>query len=337
MLPAFHNGFLMDKTSRRSERKPIQQIRQELQNADVVVFHRPEDPSYFQLINLLRRDGKKIVVDNDDTFKLTDFHPLAEFTPDGKHTDSLKKRQDNIDLGISTADLVTASTDFLAAEYRVLNDNVIVLPNCVDPDHWPEPKRGNGKVRIGIVGSAAIEYDYLHVKDIIRHLSWRDDVEMVMFGLGDKEHREKNPIVTKVFKDEYAFWDEINPIHFPWCKNYEYQEKLNEAMLDIMIIPRKDNYFNRCKSNVKFLEAAMLEIPIVAQSFPDGPYEEVTPDMGVLIKDDKEWLPALNELIEDVEKRREMGRKAKEYVLEHYDIKKHAHKWAEAYEKLCER
>ena len=166
MLPAFHNGFSMDRSSRRSERKPINDIKHELFDADVVVFHRPEHKSYHTLVNMLKKDGKKIVIDNDDTFKLDDYHPLAQFGAEGEHQESLKARNDSMDGALKIADLVTCSTEFLAEEYRKINDNVVVLPNCVDQYDWDEPLRNEGKkTRIGIVGSAAIEYDYLHVKD----------------------------------------------------------------------------------------------------------------------------------------------------------------------------
>ena len=334
MLPAFHNGFSMDKTSRTSERKPLGIIKKELEWADIVVFHRPENEEYAQLIRILKEAGKKIVVDNDDTFKLTDFHPLAEFTPGGKKHNSLAKRTKLMDNAIKTADLVTTTTEFLAKEYRKLNKNVVVLPNYVDPMDWGEPKRTSGKVRVGIIGSTAIEYDYLHIKPVLRNLSDRKDVELVMFGLGNKEHRKKNPIVTKVFKEEYKFWDSLNIDHFPWCPNYEYQDRLNDMKLDFMIIPRKDNYFNRCKSNIKFLEASMLEIPVIAQSFDNGPYEERTPDMGILIKDNKDWEEAIERLILNKHLRRTMGETAKQYVLKNYNIETNYLKWADAYQTL---
>ena len=169
---------------------------------------------------------------------------------------------------------------------------------------------------------------------MIKKLSERDDVEILMFGLGDIKHRKANPLVTKVFSDEYKFWDSINMTQFPWVKRYMYNDTLNEMELDIMLIPRKDNYFNRCKSNVKFLEAAMCEIPVIAQSFENGPYEEITPDMGVLIKDNNDWEKEINRLIDDKKLRREMGKNARDYVLKNYDINDHAHEWADAYKSL---
>lgn len=334
-LPCIHNGYRTDKPIRYEDRLSIGNIKDQLKVADVVVFHRAEEQTYHELARLLKQDGKKIVMDNDDTFKLEDSHPLANFNADGSVQDNLKRRSDNIDEFMRMCDLVTTTTKTLAEEYKKQNPNTVILPNYVDPDDWEEPKRNEtNKVRIGLVGSAAMEYDYLHLKDFIKELSERDDVEICMFGLGDKKHRKKNPVVTKVFHDEYEFWDSIKMEHFPWVKNYLYQKTLNEMKLDIMLIPRKDNYFNRCKSNVKFLEAAMCEIPVVAQSFDNGPYEEITPDMGVLIKDNSKWREEVEKLIKDKELRRSMGAKARQYVLKNYDIKDHAHEWDMAYKSL---
>ena len=54
----------------------------------------------------------------------------------------------------------------------------------------------------------------------------------------------------------------------------DYFDTLNDLELDIMMIPRKDNYFNKCKSNIKFLEASMCEIPVITNYFKDSPYEK---------------------------------------------------------------
>lgn len=334
-FPCVHNGWWTDKPNLREDKIKVSDVREQLQQADIVVFHRAEEQEYHALAKMLKADGKKIVMDNDDTFLLEDFHPLAQFQPDGTPMDNLKRRQDNINEFIKLCDLVTTTTETLKGEYEKINPNVVIIPNYIDPMEWEEPLRNDGdKVRIGIVGSAAIEYDYLHIKELIRKLSKRDDVEIVLFGLGDLKHRKDNPLVTKVFKDEYAFWDEIKMTQFPWVKRYDYAKTLNEARLDIMLIPRKDNYFNRCKSNIKFLEAAMCEIPVVAQSFDNGPYEELTPEIGVLIKDNSKWEDEVERLIKDRDLRRKIGKNARKYVLKNYNIENNYKKWAKAYKKL---
>jgi glycosyltransferase involved in cell wall biosynthesis len=336
-LPFATNGWDQDKPHRREDKISISGVRQRLMEADVVVFHRAEEQEYHTLAKMLKKDGKKIVMDNDDTFILQDHHPLANFTPDGKKIDHLKRRQDNINSFVKLCDLVTVSTPKLRDEYLKYNDNVVVLPNCVEPLDWDEPLRNEGKkVRIGMVGSVACEYDYLHIKPLLKKLGEREDVTLVLFGLGDLKHRKENPLVTKVFSEEYEFWDSVNIEQFPWVHNYDYQDTLNETRLDIMLIPRKDNYFNRCKSNVKFLEASMLEIPVVAQSFDEGPYEEIEHGKtGFLIRDNNDWEPTIERLIKDKKLRRQVGKNAKAYTLKYYDINDNAYKWKRAYEQLC--
>ena len=333
LLPAWHNGFKTD------EKDPVE-VRKALMAADVVVFHRPENKEYYKLAEMLKKDGKKIVMDNDDTFKI-DYHPLGQFTPDAIEV-NLKKRGDSIDKFLKIADLVTTTTTTLAKEYRKINKNTLVLPNYIDTLDWEEPLRNDtDKVRIGMVGSVAFEYDYLHIKDILRKLGERDDVELIMFGLGSKDHRKKNPNVTKAFKDDYDFWDSVNHTQIPWCPMEEYNQTLNEARLDFMLIPRKDNYFNRCKSNLKFLEAAMCEIPVIAQSFEDGPYEELKnytkvkgKVCGFLVEDNERWMEYIDNLIDNKELRREIGANAKQYVLDNYNIEDKSHLWEEAYSNL---
>jgi len=333
-LPSYENGFLTDTNSLKGERNSNEQIRDGIMSADVVVMHRPEIPEYHRLAVLAKSQGKKLVMDNDDTFLIDDNHPLAEVTPDAE-TITLKERQESITTFMEHCDLVTTTTETLAKEYRKTNPNVVILPNCVDPDDWDEPLRNEGdKVRIGFVNSVAYEYDYEHIKDFIQSLGDRDDVEVILFGLGDKEHRKKNPKITKMFENEYKFWDGVVSEHISWVHISDYPQMLNELRLDMILIPRKDNYFNRCKSNLKFLEASMCEIPVVAQSLSDGPYEEITPDMGILIKNNKDWSEAVESLIQNKEKRREMGRKAREYVIKNYNIKDKAHLWEEAYNNL---
>jgi len=333
-MPAYANGFLTNKKSLNADIDKPKTVVNEMMSADIIIFHRPETKESHELARIAKKDGKKIVMDNDDTFIIEDGHPLADLNTTGEKV-LLKDRQDRINEFLKMADLVTTTTETLAEEYRKYNKNVIVIPNCVDPMDWDEPLRNEGdKIRIGLVGSAAFEYDYLHLKPVIKELSEMDDVELILFGLGDKKHREENKLVSKVFREEYTFWDTIKKEHFPWCDLSKYMSSLNEMRLDIMLIPRKDNYFNKCKSNLKFLEASMCEIPVIAQSFEFGPYEEITEDMGVLIKDNKDWLPQIKRLKGDRNLRRKMGKNAREYVLNNYSIDNNANKWVKAYKTI---
>lgn len=321
------NGWDGDRTSLRGETKDRMLSAQACRANDIIVFQRPDEMVRVQAAGILKGMGKKIVFENDDTYKIED--PM-------KFGGGLKKRNKALDTCIELSDLVTTTTEYLANEYRQLNDNVVVLPNCVDPFDWPERiKRNNGdKVRIGIVGSVSSNGDFDPVVPALKKLNERDDITIVLFGLPKKD---VDPKVSKLYKEEYAFWDQFNVEWQPFVPIYEYFDTLNDLRLDLMLIPRKDNYFNRCKSNIKFLEASMLEIPVIAQGFEDGnsPYQaDLDGENGVVVVDNDKWYEEICKLIDDKKLRRAMGKQAKKYVLNNYSIDKNAHKWVDAYKKL---
>ena len=104
-----------------------------------------------------------------------------------------------------------------------------------------------------------------------------------------------------------------------------------------MIIPREDIYFNRAKSNLKFLEASLLQIPVVAQGFSDNmsPYQVNPKDREhlVLVEDNKTWYNVVKELLTDRQKRENMALSAQEYVLKEYNASYKYELWDSAFEK----
>ncbi len=333
-LPMLYNGWTGNHAGIGQELKPVKVCEQEMQNADVVVFHRPNTNWHHRVGIMLREMGKKIVFDNDDTMKLDNFHPFWGL--DEKGFEENKAKVNNvINNFVLNADLVTCSTEYLAGEYREINKNVVVLPNCVDPDDWDTPLRNKGdKVRIGLVGSVAYHHDFDRIKEVLRKLDADDRIQLVVLGLVKKT--SDNPKIAKVYKKEFAFWESLKNLEWtPWCKMTDYFETLNELRLDMMLIPRRENHFNRAKSNIKFLEAGILEIPVIAQSFKNAPYEDdIDGSNGILIKSDDEWLGAIMGLVNDKEKRRNMGRLANKYVLDNFNIEDHCEKWEQVYQDL---
>jgi len=340
LMPMWENGYMGNVMGLSTKNNKVDNMMHDLQNVDVVVFHRPELKEYGPVAKQLRQMGKKIVFDNDDTFKLHRGHPFYKINEIENADEKMTKINKRIDDFISSADLVTTTTKTLANEYRELNDNVAILPNCVNPEDWSEPKRNEGeKIRIGLSGSTAYSTDFEVIQDYIRELDDRNDVQFVLFGLASPKERVDNPKACAMYEDEYKFWDSLrNKEHMAWVPMHQYFDTLNNLELDLLLIPRQENNFNRCKSNVKFLEAAMCEIPVVASAFKNGPYEELDGVIGHKVyngeKGSENWKVVVDALIADKKLRRKMGRNAREYVLKNYDIKDHAHKWEEAYNKL---
>lgn len=333
LIPLVNNGWDGDKTSIRAENYPAPTRAKASIDADVVVFHRPDKKDRADVAKMLKEMGKKIVYDNDDTYKGQDDMKLGAL---------LQPKTDLLDNFIKDiADLVTCSTEYLADEYRQITDKpVVVIPNLVDPDDWDTPLRNEGnKVRIGFVGSVALNNDFKHFRDIIKTLDDRGDCTLVLYSLPPIDY-ENNPKITELYKPETDFWTSLKNVEWQTFTDFEdYFETLNELRLDMMLIPRSDDYFNRCKSNLKFLEASMLEIPVIAQGFKDGksPYQGVEDSKYMTICTEiDEWLPAIEKLINDKELRLKQGKETKEYVLKNYNAHERAKEWEKTYQQLLD-
>jgi len=337
LLPLQANGWDGDRTTFLWGRMTPENKQKAAMAADVVVFHRPERKGKLELMQILKGVGKKIVFDNDDTLKdPNDGFKFNEIMNKERYQKGMETLSDAIDACIKEADLVTCSTEFLKKEYEKVNPNVVVLPNCVDPFYWDEPLRNETDVvRIGITGSVAITADMEVLKPIVSHYAKDPRVKIVLLSLPPNK---QDKITRALYKDEYEFWESVDIEWQSFVPAEDYPDTLNEMKLDMCIIPRYDNLFNRCKSNLKFLECSMLEIPVIAQSFPtkDSPYELNPEDTKhlLLATDYESWIAQIETLISNKELRREMGRKAKEYVVANYNIADKAHLWKEAYETL---
>jgi glycosyltransferase involved in cell wall biosynthesis len=334
LLPLREGGWDGDKTSLRAARIDDQTQARAVLDADIVVFHRPNDDRSLKIAELLRSQGKKIVMDNDDTYKGFDKTKL------GSLVDKFNKIDKCLDEFGRKADLITCSTEFLKREYLNLNPNVRVLPNCVDPEDWPDEDEilfnETDKVRIGFVGSVGMESDIKLFIPVLDELKKRKDIQLVLFAL--PADTPENKKVHEYYKPELEFWRSYEVEWHPFVPIEDYFSTLNELRLDIIVIPREDSYFNRCKSNLKFLEASMLKIPVIAQGFSDGmsPYQvnpEDSKHMRIVV-DNSKWMEEIDNLIKDKNLRREMGEAARKYVIQNYYIKDKIYLWEEAYKSL---
>ena len=333
LVPMQAGGWDGDRTSLTNKELDPKRQAQAVMDADIVVFHRPNDWRSMEIAKKLREQGKKIVADNDDTYKHLDGKNLEK---------ALQKVDKGLDEFLKFADLVTTTTEVLADEYRKVNPNTVVLPNCIDPEIWPEPlKNDTDKVRLGFIGSVASNSDYESMRDTLKLLSDRDDVKIVVLGLPPQDPDKQDTeavIVRDMYKKDYDFWQSLNVEWHPFVPVADYIDSLNSLKLDIMVIPRNDDYFNRCKSNLKFLEASMLKVPCVVQGFADelSPYQVNPEDRNFcdIVLDNSKWMEALEPLIQSKELREEKGQKAYEYVLENYNIETKIDLWTKQYQNL---
>lgn len=338
LQPLQANGWDGDKISLYSQRATPENMIKGAMQADIIVFHRPIKEEMYEAAVLLKQAGKKIVMDNDDTYRANSGVPVQMFGKDRANLDTAIGFIDKqLKKFAELADLVTVTTEFLKREYQEYCTNVVVLPNCVDPFDWEEPtKNDTGKTRILITGSVASNKDYENIIPLLDKLKERDDVQIILQALpADKPDLKET---REMYKPELDFWKQYNVEWYPFMSLTEYLEFIPTLKADIMLIPRHDNYFNRCKSNLKFLEASMAKMATVAQSFPDGnsPYEtnEYDAQHMILATTPEDWTNKVLDLLDNKEKIDILKEKAHEYVSNWYNINNNAYKWKDAYKKL---
>lgn len=310
-----------------------ERIKQQCDWSDVLVFQRPNDETRVELMRLYKQKGKFIVFENDDTYLPDKGVPLKMLGSDKARQIAIGLSK-NIETALKLSDLVIASTHTLANEYRQITDKpVVVRKNTIDPlDEWPRVRSGGEKIRLGFIGSVSSNTDWYHIKDAIRILDATNRYTFVVLG-----HQIDKKL--KGYEDDDAFWSTLTNVEWhEFVPVTRYYKKLADMQLDIALIPRADNYFNRCKSNIKFLECSLLKIPVIAQGFTtkDSPYQNKQDKKYMqVVTDNKTWVQVIEDTVKDYTKYATLAETAHDYVLEHYNIETYAKKWRQIIEQYA--
>lgn len=264
-----------------------------LEQCDVVVFQRPSRPSAAQAISWAREHGKLAVVDMDDD--MWSIHPTNPAWQGWNETPALQV------LGecVRTADLVTVASEDLRGTALPMNRRVVVLPNMLPEEHWPGERHRSLDAEtlvIGWAGSPSHGPDLELLSGTVETLlAAYPNVEFVTVGLPHVPFRPHPRLKTAdtVMIEEYHTVIE---------------------QFDIGVIPLVDSRFNRCKSDLKFLEYSIVGIPSVASKVVSYEGSVKHGENGFLARNAKDWLKYLSRLIEDAELRDRIGERARAFA-----------------------
>lgn len=276
---------------------------------------------YETVVNYARSRNKPIVLDIDDL--LID---LPENHPDNIYrtfTHALLP----IIRSITEADLVTVSTTKLREVLSPYNPNISVLPNYLDTAYWQfkEPKLkaiDDTPITIGYMGGGSHTPDLGYIEPVISNLlaKFGDRIKFCVWGLKPPASLLQLPQTKWIRVSTYSYADFVD--------FFQRQEA------DIFIAPLVDNLFNRCKSEIKFLEYSTLGSAIVASNLE--PYNSVIKNgvNGFLASDYVDWETYLTRLIENNELRYKISLNAQLTVKDSWIISQNAKKWTEVYQNV---
>lgn len=245
------------------------------------------------------------------------FHPKARTViEDNKKVIKLYQEKvnpalDNMLKAMRTVDMLQVSTPELANLYKPLNDNIVVLENCINNSLYDKVRKPqNSKPVVAWSGTKT------HIDDLYLIDGCIPENCILLIG-GFPE-----------VKDVGLFKYHPDIEFLPQCKFEEYPKMVAKA--DIVAIPLVDNKFNSCKSDLKGLEYGACSIPCVASDV--APYRRWVEHgiNGFLASKTKHWLKYLKLLVEDKELRERMGKVAKEKAKER-DISKYIGNWERTY------
>jgi len=266
---------------------------EEYNNLKVVQTYGIYPFSFRRALEILKKDGKKIVYDTDDALDLID--PTNPFYYAVKR-DSMSQTE-----VLHYADHVTVATPTLKKYLEGKTDKPItVIPNMYDPNEWKFPRPKREGIRIGFAGSCTHVEDLLLVLPTFKKLQKSHNITFVLMGFGrgtyDDWFRDFSftcpPEGLKVLKEFDSLIKEIN---LEWIQNFDFDlfpSQLINLSLDIGLCPLVDNGFNRARSASKAMEYTLAGALALASNSP-----AYTEDPTSTIVED--WDKALTHFVEN--------------------------------------
>jgi len=269
-----------------------------VRGADLIVVQRLfPSPEMVPLLDALLELGPPVIYEMDDLL-----HDLPDTNP---HKPGMASRIPAILSMVRRAAAVTVSTEALKERLAAFNSKVHVFPNLLDDRLWRteavhRPVEASPVV-IGYAGTTTHRADLQLVEDALVELArkWGSRVAFRFMGCAT---------------DRLAALPGFSFLRFE--RGYEgYARTLVGAGIDIGVAPLVDNAFNRCKSDIKWLEYSACGIASVCSDLP--PYSVVrSGETGLRVGNTTaEWFGALDQLVGDAQARRAMAGRARAQVM----------------------
>ncbi|MCR4307036.1 MAG: glycosyltransferase [Candidatus Berkelbacteria bacterium] len=312
-------------------------------------------------IDRLHSLGIKVILDIDDYWKLNPEHVMTKYY---KEMGVAKETEEALRL----VDAVICTTEHFAEHIRPFNDKVIILPNCVDPDASQFQTRTieSSRVRFGWIGGVYHKNDIAEISTnfckLAKDKGVRDKYQICLGGYNasftqdgivlNKEYDqiERYMSCNYEFRNYDATYTDYLFTYTPvmehisydksyrrlWAKDvYHYGEMYNE--IDVALVPLLPNKFNKCKSELKIVEAGHMGKAVIVSD--TEPYNKFIKDgvNGILINSNRnsiDWFCAMRRLIKEPELRKDLAAGLTETIKEHFDIDKHNERRYELYKTL---
>lgn len=217
---------------------------------------------------------------------------------------------------------VTVSTEELKRQFIEYNDAIQILPNMLDEVLWSKPSpKSSGPIVIGYAGTITHATDLELVEGVLERIAQQYGNRVSFTFMGCATER-----LARLPGFDYIKFE----------VDYEgYARRLQEIPVDIMLIPLEDNEFNRCKSNIKWLEYSACGYAGIYADLPPYNTSVEHGKTGLLVGNNpQQWYEAISLLIENKDLRRFIAFNARAEVLTCYSLAANAYKWLDTYQTI---
>ena len=165
-------------------------------------------------------------------------------------------------------------------------------------------KESDGKIRLGYFsGSKTHNEDFESIKEVLLEIMENNENVHLLIGGQIELPLEFNKVKERIEKFDFVSWKKLPNL---------------VAKADINLMPLEDTFFHACKSENKWMEAALVSVPTIASWNNELARAIVDGENGFLCKNLEEWENKLQKLVDDEELRNKLAMKAHERVLERY-------------------
>ena len=287
------------------------------QNAShIIIYRSPISPELLRLCHLAKEYGKPVFFDIDDLVFDTVYTDQLSYT---QGLNSVEKG--NYDVGVrnygymlENCDGAITSTNQLHEELYKYQSLVLLNRNLASDDLiaissqcMKDYSQTSDIVKIGYFsGSISHNENFELIKPAIKQLLKKySNVQLHIVGILDIP-QDMKPFENQIVTHDYVDWDKLPAL-------------ISEV--DINLAPLVDSIFNRAKSEIKWIEAALVKVPTVASKIGAFSDAVIDGETGLLAADD-EWFDKLEALVLSPELRQKIAESAYRAVLENCTLSK---------------
>lgn len=297
--------------------KQPQSVMPDFSRYKLVVLQQPKGKGWLRFIRELQRHDIKVLYEVDDYLhgikNLKDHDFKAAFTP---------AHLREYELCMRVCDGLIASTEYIARRYRRFNRRTFVCENGLDLKRYEVTIPERQTVNIGWAGATG------H-RGAVR--PWLEAVARVM----DVDPNVCFASIGQAFAHDKIFREfEDRAVAVPFCAVEQYPAAM--TMFDIALAPAQHSLFHAGKSDLRWVEAGALGLPVVADPFVYGKirhgYDGFLYDGPV--GDEDTLVDLLLGLVADRELRTTVGGNARRYVVEERAMPIAAQQWLRVFEEI---